>query len=39
MFAHAAQKLGYRVVVFTDEADAPASHVAAETIQADYLDP
>lgn len=39
MFAHAAQKLGYRVVVFTDEANAPASHVAAETIQADYLDP
>ncbi|MFN7874455.1 MAG: 5-(carboxyamino)imidazole ribonucleotide synthase [Pirellula sp.] len=39
MFAHAAQQLGYRVVVFTDEIDAPASHVASETIHADYLDP
>jgi 5-(carboxyamino)imidazole ribonucleotide synthase len=39
MFAQAAQRLGYKVVVFTDEVDSPASHVAAETIQADYLDP
>jgi 5-(carboxyamino)imidazole ribonucleotide synthase len=39
MFAHAAQRLGYRVVVFTPEADSPAGQVACETIQADYEDP
>ncbi len=39
MFTHAAQRLGYHVVVFTDEIDAPASQVANETVQGDYLDP
>lgn len=39
MFTHAAQRLGYRVIVFTDEIDSPAGQVAQETIQADYLDP
>lgn len=39
MFTHAAQRLGYRVVVFTDEQDCPASQVAHETIHGDYLDP
>lgn len=39
MFAHAAQRLGYRVVVFTDEPDSPASQVANETVVGDYLDP
>ncbi len=39
MFTHAAQRLGYQVVVFTDELDSPASHVANETIHGDYLDP
>ena len=38
MFTHAAQRLGYRVIVFTDEIDSPAGQVAQETIQADYLD-
>jgi 5-(carboxyamino)imidazole ribonucleotide synthase len=39
MFAHAAQRLGYHVVVYTDELDSPASQVADRTIQGDYLDP
>lgn len=39
MFAHAAQKMGYHVVVFTPEVDSPAGQVAQETIQADYEDP
>ncbi|MEQ1830045.1 MAG: 5-(carboxyamino)imidazole ribonucleotide synthase, partial [Pirellula sp.] len=39
MLTHAAQRLGYRVVVFTDEIDSPASQVANETVHADYLDP
>jgi len=39
MFAHSAQRLGYRVVVFTDEADSPAAQVANETVLGDYLDP
>ncbi len=39
MFTHAAQKLGYRVVVFTDELESPAGQVAQETIHGDYLDP
>jgi 5-(carboxyamino)imidazole ribonucleotide synthase len=39
MFTHAAQRLGYRVIVFTDEIDAPASQVAQDTVQADYQDP
>lgn len=39
MFAHAAQRLGYHVVVFTPESDSPAGQVAQQTIQADYEDP
>lgn len=39
MFTHAAQKMGYRVIVYTDETDSPASQVANKTIQGDYLDP
>ena len=39
MFTHAAQRLGYRVIVFTDEPDSPAGQVAQETILGDYLDP
>jgi 5-(carboxyamino)imidazole ribonucleotide synthase len=39
MFAHAAQRLGYHVVVFTPESDSPAGQVAQETIQADFEDP
>jgi 5-(carboxyamino)imidazole ribonucleotide synthase len=39
MFTHAAQRLGYRVVIFTDEKDSPASQVANKTIRGDYLDP
>lgn len=39
MFAHAAQRLGYHVVVFTDEADSPASQVADATVRGDYRDP
>ncbi len=38
MMAMAAAELGYRVHVFTDEADSPASHVACKTIVADYAD-
>jgi 5-(carboxyamino)imidazole ribonucleotide synthase len=38
MTALAAAELGYRVVVLTPEEDAPASHVAALTINADYTD-
>jgi len=39
MFAHAAQRLGYHVVVFTDEANSPASQAADATVRGDYLDP
>lgn len=39
MFAHAAQRLGYRVVVFSDEPECPAAQVADETVVGDYLDP
>jgi 5-(carboxyamino)imidazole ribonucleotide synthase len=39
MFTHAAQRLGYHVVVFTDEADSPGSQVADATVCGDYLDP
>ena len=39
MFTHAAQRLGYSVVVFTDELDSPAGQVANETVQGDYQDP
>ena len=38
MFAHAAQRLGYQVVVFTDEADSPAAQVASEIVVGDYED-
>lgn len=38
MFCHAAQRLGYQVVVFTDEANSPASQVAARSIVGDYTD-
>jgi 5-(carboxyamino)imidazole ribonucleotide synthase len=39
MFTHAAQRLGYHVVVFTPEKDSPAGQVAQETILADFEDP
>ncbi len=39
MFAQAAQRLGYRVVVFSDQRDSPAAQVVGETIIGDYLDP
>jgi 5-(carboxyamino)imidazole ribonucleotide synthase len=39
MFTHAAQRLGYRVVVFTDEVDCPAEQVANDTVHGDYQDP
>ena len=39
MFAQAAQRLGYRVVVFSNEPDSPATQVANETVIGDYLDP
>lgn len=39
MFTHAAQRLGYRVVVFSNEQDSPATQVANETVIGDYLDP
>ncbi len=38
MFAHAAQRLGYRVVVFTPEVDSPAGQVAQDVIVAEYGD-
>ncbi len=38
MFCHAAQRLGYQVVVYTDEADSPAAQVAAQSIVGDYKD-
>lgn len=38
MFAMAAQRMGYRVCVFTPEPDGPASHVAARTIVAPFDD-
>ncbi|MFO0988314.1 MAG: hypothetical protein U1F37_13255 [Alphaproteobacteria bacterium] len=38
MTALAAAELGYRTVVLTPEEDAPASHVSALTIHADYTD-
>lgn len=39
MFSHAAQRLGYHVVVFTDEANSPGSQAADVTVQGDYRDP
>lgn len=38
MFCHAAQQLGYQVLVFTDEANSPAAQVAAGCIVGDYRD-
>ncbi len=38
MFVHAAQRLGYRVVVLAPEPDAPAVQAADEAIQGDYDD-
>ena len=39
MFAVAAAAMGYRVVIFTDAENSPASHVAAQTIVGDLNDP
>jgi 5-(carboxyamino)imidazole ribonucleotide synthase len=36
MFCHAAQRLGYQVVVYTDEADSPAAQVASQCVVGDY---
>jgi 5-(carboxyamino)imidazole ribonucleotide synthase len=38
MFCHAAQQLGYQVVVFTDEANSPAAQVAAQSVVGLYTD-
>ena len=38
MLAVAAAQLGFDVAIYTDEADSPASRVAAQTAVADYLD-
>ncbi len=38
MLAIAAAKLGFDVHIYTDEADSPASRVAAKTVVADYHD-
>ncbi len=38
MLAHAAQKLGFDVAIYTDEEDSPAARVAATTIVSDYKD-
>ena len=38
MLAHAAQKLGFDVAIYTDEEDSPAARVAANTIVSDYKD-
>jgi len=38
MFSHAAQRMGYQVVVFTDEAESPAAQVVRESIVGDYTD-
>lgn len=38
MFSHAAQRMGYQVVVFTDEAASPAAQVVRESIVGDYTD-
>src|SRR5882672_3831329 len=39
MFAHAAQRLGYRVLVLAPDNDNPAGRVADEFLCADYADP
>ena len=38
MFAQAATRMGYRVIVFAPERDCPASHVAAEHVCAPFVD-
>ena len=38
MFCHAAQRLGYQVVVFTDEANSPAAQVASQSVVGQYTD-
>ncbi|MDX1970252.1 MAG: 5-(carboxyamino)imidazole ribonucleotide synthase, partial [Planctomycetaceae bacterium] len=38
MFAIAARRLGYRVVVLSPDYDTPTGQVADEELQADYLD-
>lgn len=38
MTCHAAQEMGYKTVIFSDIADAPASFVTNNTIVADYQD-
>ena len=38
MLTHAAQRMGYRVVIFTPEVDSPAGQVAQEVIVANYDD-
>jgi 5-(carboxyamino)imidazole ribonucleotide synthase len=38
MFAAAASRMGYRVLVLAPEADPPAGHVAHEHVRAEYLD-
>ena len=39
MFAHAAQRMGYRVAVLDPDAGSPAGAVAEEHVHAAYLDP
>lgn len=38
MLAHAAQKLGFDVAIYTDEEDSPAGRVAARCVVGDYRD-
>lgn len=38
MFAHAAQRMGYRVHVFTDRQDSPAGHAAEHEVVAPFND-
>jgi len=38
MFVHAAQRLGYKVLVLEPQPDAPAAQVADDALQADYTD-
>lgn len=38
MLAHAAQKLGFDIAIYTDEEDSPSARVAANTIVSDYKD-
>ncbi len=39
MFVHAAQRMGYRVLVVDPDAEGPAAQAADEAIAADYTDP